>query len=632
MTAPTVERRVDEHSAEGDADRVARIERLLGDLDADDNPLGHRALLAADRAAAVNTEAEAVLDAYGMHHEFVPRELGGRFDSAETLLRVMRPVFRRDVALGMGYGMTTFMAASDVWMCGSATQRRHTAELLLAGAKAAIAQHETAHTNEFVRSQVRAAPRPGGLTVTGAKPVVNNLHRAAALVLFCRTAPDTPDGSAVNTGTRSHSALLLDPRALPPDRFRVTRRPASAAVGLRGYFADSVRFDDCPVPEDALLGPPGSGVTTALRSFQVSRTLMAALVAAAVDAGLRTAVGVDRERQPGGARRADPQDAAATLTGALVDLLLYDSLAVVATRALQLRPAETSLYSAAVKSLLPRVLPDTMYDLSTVLGARFHTREGRVGLFQKHTRDVPIISLGHAGTAACQATLIPQLRGLARNSWFRDDEAPAALFRPGEPLPPFSYDQLALAGGRDSLSATLLATAASIPGRGPVERALRTLAEAMVGELRDLRGRVLALPPLGQGGGGGRGGGPVSPAWFALTDRYVLVLAAAAVLGVWRHGSSEAGSGSRSRSGSGSRSGSRPGSGLGPGDPFLADPAWAAAALHRIARRLGVRGVELPAECGRRVHQEVLARFADHRGYDLYNTPLPGCPGPAYEE
>ncbi|GGN45971.1 acyl-CoA dehydrogenase [Streptomyces fuscichromogenes] len=565
--------------------RVARVEALLGDPEAPGNPVGYRALLRADRRAVLSAEGEALLDDFGMHREFVPAALGGRFDSAETLLRLMRPVFRRDVGLGTGYGMTTFMAASDVWMHGSAGQRDWLAGLLLGGSKAAIAQHETAHTNDFVRSQVRAETRPGALSVTGGKPVVNNLHRADALVLFCRTAPGPG-------ATGSHSALLLDPHTLPPDRYRVTRRPP--ALGLRGCYFAGVELDACPVPEDTLLGPPGSGVLTALRSFQVSRTLMASLVSAAVDTALRTAVAVDRGQGPGGSGTGpvDPQNTADTLAGAFVNLLLYDCLAVVATRALHLLPAETSVYSAAVKLLLPRVLNDTMYDLATVLGAHIYTREGPVGVFQKHLRDVPVVSLGHAGTVACQATIIPQLRPLAEASWFTGAPAPAALFRPGAPMPPFRYDRLALACGRDSVNATLLETAACLTGTGAAQRALRHLAGQLTAELHELRGRVLALPPLDVTA-------PVSPAWFALTDRYVLVLAAACVLGVWRHNQD------------------------GP-DPFLADPAWAVAALHRIAGRLGTPACDLPAQCTARIHQEVLARYGDRRSFDLYNMPIPG--------
>lgn len=567
-------------------ERVRRIEALLGDPAEDANPSGYRTLLDADRAAVICDPAEAVLDSFGMNEEFVPTALGGRFDSPETLLQVMRAVFRRDVGLGMGYGMTSFVAANYVWMRGTAVQRRTLAGQLLNGSKAAIAQHETAHTNDFVRSQVRGTPGPGGLSVTGGKPVVNNLQRADTLVLVLRTAEGHDSGCL--------SALMLNPDELPPGRFEVTRRPSADVVGLRGYFSTGARFTDCPVPETALLGPVGSGVATSLLSFQMSRTLVASLAAAAVDTGLRTALLAGRGQNPGpGADKApDPHSTAATLARAFIDLLLYDSLAVVATRALHLRPAETSLYSAAVRSLLPKVLRDTLHDLAGVLGSQIYTREGPVGVFQKHLRDLPIVSLGHAGTAACQATIMPQLPRLARRSWFVDEEAPAAMFRPGAPLPPFAYDRLALTDGRDSLSASLPAAVAGLPAADPVQRVLRTLGERMVDELRDLRRRVLALEAPGPQG-------TVSPAWFALTDRYVLVLAAAAVLGVWRHSDALS-------------------------DPFLADPAWAAAALHRIAGRLGIRDVDLPEECLSRVHREVLTRFRDPHGFDLYNMPLAG--------
>ncbi|MDX6765085.1 acyl-CoA dehydrogenase, partial [Streptomyces sp. F8] len=113
--------------------------------------------------------------------------------------------------------------------------------------------------------------------------------------------------------------------------------------------------------------------------------------------------------------------------------------------------------SAALKYLLPRVLTETMYDLSIVLGSGFYTREGTLGIFQKHVRDVPVLSLGHAGTVACQATVIPQMPRLARSSWFVEDEAPAGLFRLHGDLPPLRTEQLSLACGRDSLSATMLA-------------------------------------------------------------------------------------------------------------------------------------------------------------------------------
>ncbi|MFF4017245.1 acyl-CoA dehydrogenase [Streptomyces sp. NPDC001843] len=560
--------------------RVAAVEDLLGDPGDPANPCGYAALLEADRDAVRSVPGEDALDRSGMHHEYVPVALGGRLTSMDTLVRVMRPVFRRDVGLGMGYGAMSFMAAVDVWMAGTEDQRSALARRMLRGSRAAIAQLETAHSNDYVRSQVTARPGPrGGLLLSGRKPVINNLDRADALVLFARTDPDP--------GRRSHTAVLLDPSRFPEGRARRLGRHTS--LGLRGCVFGGVDFDDCPVPDGALLGPAGDGVPIALRSFQVTRTVISSMVLAAVDTSLRTAVAFDHEHRGGGwsTGGSDSQRTTATITGAFVNLLLYDAFATVATRAIHVLPEQTSVYSAAVKYLLPRLLTETMYDLSIVLGAGLYTREGTLGIFQKHLRDVPVVTLGHAGSVACQGTIIPQLPHLARRSWFVADEAPATLFRPRDPLPPFDPDRLALACGQDSLSATLLAVATETPGTGAVERTLRDLALGLVDEFRDLRARVLALGPE-------PGAAP-----FPLMDRYAHLLAAAAVLGVWRH----------------NQDGS---------DPFLADPAWAAAALHRLARRLGAPAPDLPAECELRVRHEVQLRFSDRRSYDLYDTPLPG--------
>ncbi|MFI5972976.1 acyl-CoA dehydrogenase [Streptomyces sp. NPDC051452] len=564
--------------------RAGRVEAALGDPADPGNPYGYAALLGADRLAERFDAGEELLDSLAVPAEFVPAALGGRLESYEDLVGVVRPVFRRDVGLAMGYGMTSWMAASDVWLAGTTRQRAWLADVLLDGGKAAIAQHETAHSNDYVRSGVTARRTPDGLVLGGVKPLINNLERARALVLFCRTG-DEP-------GSRSHSTLLLRPDELPADRAALL--PRRVAVGLRGCRFAGIEFDECPVPATALLGPEGGGVATALRSFQLSRTVIASCAVAAVDTVLRTAVMFEQSRtspaRPG--RATDAARASASTTGAFVNLLLYDSLAVFALRALHLLPEETSVYSAALKYLLPKVLIETMYDLSTVLGSGIYSREGSLGIFQKHVRDVPVLSLGHAGTAACQATVIPQLSSLARTSWLRAEPPPGALFRPGDPVPPLPADRLSLACGHEALTACLPLIADEAPGADPAERALTGYARALVAELSELRERVRTLA---------RGGRPgVWPAaGFALVDRYALLLAAAAVLGVWR----QAGRG---------------------GDPFLAEASWAAAALHRVARRLGLRVADLPQGCAARIRHEVQLRYGAQISYDLYTTPVSG--------
>ncbi|MEV6146720.1 acyl-CoA dehydrogenase [Streptomyces sp. NPDC051992] len=563
--------------------RVAELERRFGDPDDPANPVGTQRLLAADEAGELSRDGEHLLDDAVLTADFVPADLGGRLTRIDTLTRVLRPVFRRDVALGLGYGVTSFMAAVNVWTAGSEEQRRRLADLLLDGARVSVAYHELAHGNDFVRNGFLARPEPGGYRLHGRKEVINNAERAAAFALFART-DDAP-------GSRSHSVLLAERDALDPARFRTLPRYTTA--GVRGCRISGLEFDDCPVPAGALVGERGQGVELALRSFQITRSALPGMALGAADTSLRTVVGFARGRQLYRRSVMEIPHARDTLSDAFLDLLICDSLSLAATRAVHLLPEETSVYAAVVKYLVPRMLTETMHDLSIVLGARFYVREGEFGIFQKHVRDLPVLSLGHAGSAACQATVIPQLARLARRSWFSGDQAPAELFEPRTALPAIPFERLTLASGRDSLSASLVAACDDPADGSPEEQAVRTLTLRMADELRRIQQDSLALSPQDRTA-------LAAPTAFALVDRYAVLLAAAAVLGVRRAARADG------------------------TDPFLADPAWAAAALHRLARRLGQHPAELPAGCAERVHREVLRRFHEHRSYDLYDTPLAG--------
>ena len=121
---------------------------------------------------------------------------------------------------------------------------------------------------------------------------------------------------------------------------------------------------------------------------------------------------------------------------------------------------------------------------------------------------------------------------------------------------------------------------------------LRDLVRGLVGELRRLREDCRALPAddliaL------------ATPQTYALADRYALVLAGAACLGVWQWNSA--------------------------GPPsFLADPAWLVEALMGISQRLGLAVPARESPSMERVLREVLERYHSARSYDLYASDVYG--------
>ncbi|MEV4702008.1 acyl-CoA dehydrogenase [Actinoplanes sp. NPDC049316] len=572
--------------------RAARLERALGPAADPANPLGHRAVLAADERGELLADGERALREFGLNAEFVPEHLGGRFTRADRLGQLMRAVFRRDCALGIGYGVTSFIAALPVWADGTPDQQARVGRTLLAGGRVVAAYTELDHGSDFSRTEFTAEPGPGGYVLDGGKQLVNNISRAEMAVFFARTA----DGP----GSRGHSHLLVDLTALPAGRVRRDRRyPVS---GVRGCLLGGIEIDGCPVPGDALLGAEGGAMETVLRVFQVTRAVLPSMVVGVGDTQLRTVLEFARDRQLYGRRLADLPSARSTLAGCFADLLICDAFASVVARSLHLRPGETSVGAAAVKYLVPKLLQESSYRLSVQMGARSYVRTGPYAIFQKTARDLPVVALAHAGSAVCQASLVTQLPRLAERGWRAAlaGEAPepvdgGSVYDLDAPLPPLHLGGLELnARGADSLAGDLVRLHTVLAGQ-PASAPLAALTGLFVTELRGLSGRALALAPRDRTVLAG-------PRAFTLADRYAHVLAAAAVAGVWWHARRTA-----------------------PDTP-AADPAWACVALHRLAGRLGLRPGPLPPEPQDRVFADLTARHEAGHTFDLFRGRLASGP------
>lgn len=556
--------------------RAARLEAMLGDPYDPANPHGLKALFAADERRETPARTEALLAAAGLGAEFVPAQYGGRLTRADLLARVLRPVFRRDAALGFGCGITSLFATSAVWTAGTEHQRRSTADLLLDQGRATTVPHQPTHANALLRGEITARPTTGGYLLSGSKDLILNAARADIHVVYARTDPArTP---------RSHSVLLLDRDQLTDG---TRHRPRTETTGMRGCLFSGLELTDLTVPDDTLVGRPGEGTALALRTSQITRTLTAGTLVAAADTVLHSAV----HAATTGPSRPVARTWHTTLTGVFADLLACDSMATVALRALSLLPDRSSLPAAAVMYVAPALLRENLEELTPVLGSRGYARhDPPYGALDKLTRDLPMAGLGHAGTAACQAVIVPQLRTLAERSWFREPEPPPELFRTGADLPALDHRLLTIAGGGDFLAATLVGSAARLADQraaGSRPALLAHLAAELVTELHALRTACRALPATTPGT-------PPAPASYRLSDRYAHVLAAAAVLGVWE--------------------------GQDGSDPFLTAPAWAILALSRIGRRLGIQVPEPPQDCTQTVLQELVRRSRAGLSCDLYAT------------
>jgi alkylation response protein AidB-like acyl-CoA dehydrogenase len=549
------------------------LERRLGDPWDPGNPLGFAAILAADEREELLPAGVRALDEHGIGAELVPAELGGRLTRLDRTAAVLRAVYRRDPCLALGRGVSSLIAAVNVWAAGDDRQRTAAAGHLLRGGGLACAYHELAHGNDLARAGMTASADGPDLVLHGRKEVIANVAGAPAMVLFCRTDP--------RPGGRSHSLLLLDRTRLVAGG-GVTFLPRFRTAGMRGVALGGLVLDGCRASREDLLGPPGHGIETALRAFQVTRLAVPAMIPGVLDTGLRATLRFIAGRRLYGGAAADLPVVRSVVAGAFADLLIADCLATVGVRAVHLLPEQAAVLAAAVKGFVPALLIAAMERLTAVLGARSFLRGGEHGIFQKLLRDLLPAGFAHAGRAACQLAILPALPALARRAWPDGDPAPAGAFIPDADLPPLRFDRLALGpGGRDGVAAALPAAAERAPGE--VGRA----ALPLVAELRALQRDCAGLPPRELSV-------MAAPETYGLTNRYMAVLAASACLNVWLQQQ-------------------------GGHDPFLRDPAWILAALGRLATppTPPAAGVE------DRLFVELLARLRTGRSFDLADRQLP---------
>jgi alkylation response protein AidB-like acyl-CoA dehydrogenase len=428
---------------------AASLDQYLGDPYAKDEIFSYANILEDDEQGILSEKAEKQLDKWGLNHYFVPDEFGGKLSRYDTMVEVLRSVFRRDITLGLGYGITSFMAAVNVWSNDSEVQKKRLADLLLDHQKISVAYHELDHGNDFIHNKLKACQQDKRFQLFGKKQIINNIERAKALVLFAQTSEQP--------GSRSHSLFFIEKNDLTPGSYHYL--PRYQTVGVKGCQIAGINFQGSSIPSTSLLGKLGSGVETALKAFQITRSILPSMSIAAGDTALRIVLNFAVNRQLYHKSVADIPHARSTLVNAFLDLQIADCLSLSVTRALHVLPEQMSVYSSVVKYFVPHTLKQILNNLSLILGSRFYLREGESAIFQKLLRDYPVVSFGHAGLVICQASILPQLQLLANKSWTdlaHPKEDHPYIYTFGQALPPFQAGRLKITNnGQDDIVRSL---------------------------------------------------------------------------------------------------------------------------------------------------------------------------------
>ncbi len=511
---------------------AAALEQYLGDPTDARNPFSFAHAVELDEREAYPEQACALLDAWRLPEHYVPVESGGKLDSYEQLLSLLRTVARRDFTVGFAYGILSLLGSAATWAGGTEQQRRKVAQLLKEGKQVILAYNEKAHGSDFLATDVRATKVPGGYLLSGEKWLIGNAVRAAALTIVARTGEEG--------GPRGFSLFLVEKDALDPASFQHLDRIKT--LGVRGAHVSGIRFNESFVSDDALIGTPGSALEQTLKAFQLTRTIIPALSLGAADTALRSTLDFARQRSLYGAPVTALPHARRTLVDAFADLLIGDCMAIACARAVQQTPEQMRLYSAAVKYFVPSRVEELVQSLSVVLGARHYLREGHwSGIFQKIIRDNVVVRY-HFNAALNLTTIGVYLRDLAQHRAKVDatvdaelEERLRTIFDLSAPLSAFDPSALRVyTRGRDDILNGLGLALSQLRDLAPasehearVLRQLITLSERLI-TARDDADREQQETERSLGSEYSR-----SPEMFEQAERYCVLHAAACCLHMW---------------------------------------------------------------------------------------------------
>jgi alkylation response protein AidB-like acyl-CoA dehydrogenase len=154
-----------------------------------------------------------------------------------------------------------------------------------------------------VAALTATATRTGeGFVLNGHKKWITGGQLAGLLLTFARTE-------------RGISAFLVD--AAGPG---VHRTPVHGMLGTNGSMLAEIRFDDCRLPEDALVGADGMGLAVATGVLDIGRLSVASGCVGIIDACLDASVGYASTRRQGGSLLRDHQLVQKIVTDMSTDL------------------------------------------------------------------------------------------------------------------------------------------------------------------------------------------------------------------------------------------------------------------------------------------------------------------------
>ena len=329
------------------------------------------------------------MGALGLHGITVEEDFGGAGLGYLEHCIAMEEVSRASGSIGLSYGAHSNLCINQIRRNGTADQKQRYLPKLISGAHVgALAMSETGSGSDVVSMRCRAERKGDRYVLNGHKMWITNCDEADVLVVYAKTDPER--------GSRGITAFLVEKDFVG---FSVAQKLDK--LGMRGSPTGELRFEDCEVPEENVLGDENGGARILMSGLDYERVVLAAGPLGLMQACMDLVVPYVHERKQFG----QPIGSFQLMQGKLADM--YTSLnackAYVYTVAKACDRGETTRKDAA-GAILYASEKATWMALQAIqaLGGNGYTNDYPAG---RYLRDAKLYEIG-AGTSEIRRMLI----------------------------------------------------------------------------------------------------------------------------------------------------------------------------------------------------------------------------------
>jgi alkylation response protein AidB-like acyl-CoA dehydrogenase len=255
--------------------------------------LAERVLLpraaARDRTGEFPTAEIEQLGELGLLGINVPSQYGGAEAGVVAYSLAMTEIGRGDASVAVAMSVTN-MVAEILCRFGSDQQKQRFVPILTGGKPGAFALSEPQAGSDPSSMTTTATRTASGWRLDGAKQWITTGDRAAVVIVWAKTDAKKISTFIVPGGTKGMTAGKHEDK-----------------MGIRGSSTVPLIFDCCELPEDALLGQLGGGLSVALAALDGGRIGIASQALGIGRAALEAATAYARVRAQFGKPLADFQ-------------------------------------------------------------------------------------------------------------------------------------------------------------------------------------------------------------------------------------------------------------------------------------------------------------------------------------